>query len=96
MGKPELAIPDLTLVLKLNPDHVNAAFARAACYNSMGLLTQAIEDYNFALFKDQTLNSPIRDDSSTNGTATVNRNRALSTASNSEVDVYTPGGEICS
>jgi len=26
---------------------------RAACYNSMGLFARAIEDYNFALMKDQ-------------------------------------------
>jgi tetratricopeptide (TPR) repeat protein len=91
MGKPELAIPDLSLVLKLNPDHVNAAFARAACYNSMGLLTQAIEDYNFALFKDQTLNSPAREDTSVPGST---RNRTWSGASSSIMDLpFTPKGK---
>lgn len=92
MGKPELAIADLSIVLQLNPDHVNAAFARAACYNKMGLLTQAIEDYNFALFKDQALNSPVRPGTATDdllgmNTSTLgansnhgimNRNRAYS------------------
>lgn len=94
MGKPELAIPDLSLVLKLNPDHVNAAFARAACYNSMGLLTQAIEDYNFALFKDQTLNSPVREDSSNaSGLASNTRNRTWSAASSAVLESpFSPKG----
>lgn len=92
MGKPELAIPDLTMVLKLNPDHVNAAFARAACYNSMGLLNQAIEDYNFALFKDQTLNSPVRDETSTTENAQANstRSRTWSAASSVLEAPFTP------
>lgn len=44
----------MSRVLELNPDHVNAAFARAACYNAVGLFTKAIEDYNFALMKDES------------------------------------------
>jgi Tfp pilus assembly protein PilF len=40
-------------VLELAPDHVNAAYARAACYNSKGQFSRAIEDYNLALTKDQ-------------------------------------------
>jgi tetratricopeptide (TPR) repeat protein len=58
MGDHDHAIADLSMVLRLNPDHVNAAFARAACYNKMGMLSQAIEDYNMALFKDEAINSP--------------------------------------
>ena len=56
IGQQDLAISDFSLVLHLNPDHVNAAFGRAACYNTMGLFSQAIEDYNFALLKDQNNN----------------------------------------
>ena len=58
-NKHELAIKDLSRVLELNPDHVNAAYSRAACYNKMGLLTEAIEDYNFALSKDQSSNGSV-------------------------------------
>jgi tetratricopeptide (TPR) repeat protein len=58
-NKHELALKDLTRVLELNPDHVNAAYSRAACYNKMGLLTEAIEDYNFALSKDQSSNGSV-------------------------------------
>lgn len=76
-GNNEEAIADLTAVLNLNPDHVNAAFARAACYNKLNDLARAIEDYNFALFKDQALSSPTRDDFSTGG----NRARTSSTGS---------------
>ena len=51
LDKADLAIKDLSAVLLLNPDHVSAAFARAACYNSIGQLAKAIEDYNIALLK---------------------------------------------
>lgn len=51
LSKPELAIEDFTNVLCLNPDHVSAAFARAACYNTIGQFSKAIEDYNMALLK---------------------------------------------
>lgn len=53
MGKMTDAIRDLSKVLELDPEHVNAAYARAACYNSKGQFSQAIEDYNLALTKDQ-------------------------------------------
>ena len=53
--RQELAIENLTLCLDRNPGHVNAAFARAACYNTIGQFSRAIEDYNFALLKDETL-----------------------------------------
>jgi tetratricopeptide (TPR) repeat protein len=42
----------MSRVLSLDPDHVNAAFARAACFNAVGQFQRAIEDYNFALLKD--------------------------------------------
>ena len=47
------AIADFTRVLDVDPNHVNAAYARAACYNSKGQFSKAIEDYNIALMKDQ-------------------------------------------
>ena len=47
------AIADFTRVLDADPNHVNAAYARAACYNSKGQFSKAIEDYNIALMKDQ-------------------------------------------
>lgn len=40
-------------VLRLDPYHVNAAYARAACHNSQGLWAVAIEDYNTALTLDK-------------------------------------------
>lgn len=54
VDQQERAIEDLTRVLSINPDHVNAAFARAACYNKIGQFVKAIEDYNFALMKDES------------------------------------------
>jgi tetratricopeptide (TPR) repeat protein len=39
--------------LNLDPNHVNAALARAACYNFLGKFDQAIEDYDYALDKDK-------------------------------------------
>ncbi|RYY70064.1 hypothetical protein EON63_22985 [archaeon] len=40
----ELALADLSYVLDKNPDHVNAAFARAALYNRMGELHVSVFD----------------------------------------------------
>jgi tetratricopeptide (TPR) repeat protein len=51
-----MAIRDLTYVIQKNSDHVNALFARAACYNTIGQFSAAIEDYNIALLKDQSQN----------------------------------------
>ena len=51
----DAAIVDFTKVLERNPDHVNASFARAACYNTIGHFSKAIEDYNTALLKDQSI-----------------------------------------
>lgn len=56
IGDHELAIRDLTHVIQRNPDHVNALFARAACYNTIGQFSAAIEDYNIALLKDHSQN----------------------------------------
>lgn len=55
LEKQELAINDFTSVLLLDSDHINAAFARAACYNTIGQFSKAIEDYNFALSIDSNL-----------------------------------------
>jgi len=41
------------MVLELDPDHVNAAYARGACENKRGNFAKAIEDYVMALEKDQ-------------------------------------------
>jgi tetratricopeptide (TPR) repeat protein len=53
MGMHDVAIHDFSNVLRIFPNHINAAFARAACYNAIGQFSRAIEDYNFALVKDQ-------------------------------------------
>ena len=55
LGAQDAAIADFTKVLGLNADHVNAAFSRAACYNTIGQFSRAIEDYNTALLKDQSI-----------------------------------------
>ena len=47
------AIDDYSRVLELDPSHVNAAYARAACHNRKGNYSQAIEDYSLALSKDK-------------------------------------------
>ena len=46
------AVEDFSAVLELKPDHVQAAYSRAACYNAQGELAKAIEDYNLALLRD--------------------------------------------
>lgn len=45
----EPAINDFSIVLKLDPNHVNAAFARASCYNYIGEFDKAIQDYEVGL-----------------------------------------------
>jgi tetratricopeptide (TPR) repeat protein len=40
-------------VLEIDPNHINAAYARGACENKRGNFAKAIEDYNMALEKDQ-------------------------------------------
>lgn len=54
LGNLEASISDFTRVLSLDPSHVNAAYARAACHNKGGNFARAIEDYNLALSKDAT------------------------------------------
>lgn len=49
MGQIENAISDFSEVLKLDSDHVNAAYAKAACLNKMGEYGKAIEGYRRAL-----------------------------------------------
>lgn len=46
------SVDDFTKVLEIDPDHVNAAYARGACENKRGNFLKAIEDYNLALEKD--------------------------------------------
>lgn len=52
-GDNEKGIYNFTLVLEFDASHVNAAFARAACYNKIGDFHLAIEDYNKALELDK-------------------------------------------
>ena len=40
-------------MLEIDPDHINAAYARGACENKRGNFAKAIEDYLMALEKDQ-------------------------------------------
>lgn len=40
-------------MLTLDPAHVNAAYARAACHNRKGNFAQAIDDYNLAFSRDR-------------------------------------------
>lgn len=53
----EAAIADFSHVLNAIPEHVNASFARAACFNTIGQFSRAIEDYNTALLQDQSVNN---------------------------------------
>lgn len=42
LDQQSLAIRDLSIVLEINPDHVNASFARAACFNTIGQFSRGI------------------------------------------------------
>jgi tetratricopeptide (TPR) repeat protein len=53
MGSIDESIEDFTRVLELDPDHINAAYARGACENRRGNFEKAIEDYQMALDKDR-------------------------------------------
>jgi tetratricopeptide (TPR) repeat protein len=53
MGNIDESIEDFTRVLEIDPDHVNAAYARGACENRRGNFEKAIEDYQMALDKDR-------------------------------------------
>ena len=54
------SVNDFTDVLRLDPNHFNAAYARGACENKRGNYLKAIEDYNFALEKDKRINASPR------------------------------------
>ena len=47
------AIDDFTAVLSIDPQHINAAYARGACENKRGNFAKAIDDYNMALKIDK-------------------------------------------
>ena len=40
-------------MLEIDPNHINAAYARGACENKRGNFAKAIEDYHMALEIDQ-------------------------------------------
>ena len=40
-------------MLEIDPNHINAAYARGACENKRGNFDKAIEDYHMALEKDR-------------------------------------------
>lgn len=54
------SIDDFTNVLRIDPNHFNAAYARGACENKRGNYLKAIEDYNLALEKDKRNNASPR------------------------------------
>jgi tetratricopeptide (TPR) repeat protein len=47
------SILDFTRVLEIDPNHINAAYARGACENKRGNYAKAIDDYHMALAIDQ-------------------------------------------
>lgn len=49
----DASIDDFTTVLQIDPNHINAAYARGACENKRGNFAKAIEDYNMALAIDK-------------------------------------------
>jgi tetratricopeptide (TPR) repeat protein len=53
MGKIEEAIVNFSEVLKSDPNHVNAAFAKAACLNKIAEYGKAIEAYKKAFEIDE-------------------------------------------
>ena len=48
-----MSIKDFTTVLEIDPNHINAAYARGACENKRGNFAKAIDDYNMALAIDK-------------------------------------------
>jgi len=52
LGHIDKGIQDFSLVLDIDPSHINAAYAKGAAENKRGNFAQAIEDYNMALEKD--------------------------------------------
>jgi len=57
LHKLDFAIRDFSTVLSLNPNHVNAAYSRAACQNMKGNYDEAIVDYELAFEKDLKVGS---------------------------------------
>ena len=55
LGRFAEAVTSFSAVLQLCPDHFHAAFGRAASYNSLGYLDLAIDDYQFALSREEEL-----------------------------------------
>lgn len=49
MGLYRNAIEDFSAVIKLNAENANAYFNRGCCYDSIGELDLAIQDYSTAL-----------------------------------------------
>ena len=45
LNELEQSIDDFTTVLEIDPNHINAAYARGACENKRGNFAKAIEDY---------------------------------------------------
>ena len=60
MGMLNESVEDFNNVLRIDPNHFNAAYARGACENRRGNYLKAIEDYNLALEKDKRLGSSPR------------------------------------
>lgn len=48
----EIAIENFTIVIELDPTHVNALLARGACLNRIGHCKEALDDYDNALKLD--------------------------------------------
>ncbi len=53
LGHLDEAITDFSGVLKMDPNHIKASYARGACRNLKGEFSQAIEDYTYALERDR-------------------------------------------
>jgi tetratricopeptide (TPR) repeat protein len=49
----EIAIENFTIVIELDPTHVNALLARGACLNRIGHCKEALDDYDNALRLDE-------------------------------------------
>ena len=52
MEEVDYAIENFTIVIELDPTHVNAFLARGACLNKMGQFKEALDDYDIALKLD--------------------------------------------